>query len=224
MKLSGIPLRLTPEDRNILNSYCHMLNGLADYLGTGYELVLHSLEDLEHSAICVLNSHTDRSVGAPITELGLTMLERIHEREQDQDQIETVCYTSTNQEGKPLRSCTIAIRGSGNRIIGLLCINFYMDTPLSDLIQLFLPGQTQKVSETYVQNSAEMIRNTVQRAAAEADAEGLADSTTRNREIVRKLYASGIFNIKDAVTQVADCLGISRNTVYLHLRHCKDRE
>ncbi len=218
MESSGIPIQLTPEDKLILDSYCRMLGGLAEYLGSGYELVLHSLEDLEHSAICVLNSHTERSVGAPITELGLTMLGKIHE----QEQAETVCYTSTNKEGKPLRSCTIAIRGSGNRIIGLLCINFYMDTPLSDLIQMFLPGQTQKVSETYVQNSVEMIQNSVQHAAAEVDAEGLADSTTRNREIVRRLYESGIFNIKDAVIQVADCLGISRNTVYLHLRHCKE--
>lgn len=56
------------------------------------------------------------------------------------------------------------------------------------------------------------------------DAEGLAGSVLRNREIVSKLYASGIFNIKDAVIQVADCLNISKNTVYLHLRHCKGLE
>ncbi len=122
MKLTGVQVKFTQEDRLILDSYCRMLNGLAEYMGTGYELVLHSLEDLEHSAICVLNSHTGRSVGAPITELALTMLGKIYEQEQS----ETVCYTSTNKEGKPLRSCTIAIRGSGNRIIESspnLCVN-----------------------------------------------------------------------------------------------------
>lgn len=51
-------VQFTPEDRLILDSYCQMLDGLAQYLGTGYELVLHSLEDLEHSAIRVMNSHT----------------------------------------------------------------------------------------------------------------------------------------------------------------------
>ena len=55
-------VQFTPEDRLILDSYCQMLDGLAQYLGTGYELVLHSLEDLEHSAIRVMNSHTGRSV------------------------------------------------------------------------------------------------------------------------------------------------------------------
>ena len=59
-------VQFTPEDRLILDSYCQMLDGLAQYLGTGYELVLHSLEDLEHSAIRVMNSHTGRSEGAPI--------------------------------------------------------------------------------------------------------------------------------------------------------------
>ena len=39
-------VQFTPEDRLILDSYCQMLDGLAQYLGTGYELVLHSLEDL----------------------------------------------------------------------------------------------------------------------------------------------------------------------------------
>ena len=193
-------VQFTPEDRLILDSYCQMLDGLAQYLGTGYELVLHSLEDLEHSAIRVMNSHTGRSEGAPITELALTMLGRIHA----QTQGDTVCYSSTNRDGKPLRSCTIAIRGSEQRIIGLLCINFYMDTPLSQLLETISPAQSQPVAET--------------------DAEGLAGSVLRNREIVSKLYASGIFNIKDAVIQVADCLNISKNTVYLHLRHCKGLE
>lgn len=63
----------------------------------------------------------------------------------------------------------------------------------------------------------------VQRAAAETMRRA-AGSVLRNREIVSKLYASGIFNIKDAVIQVADSLNISKNTVYLHLRHCKGLE
>ena len=212
-------VQFTPEDRLILDSYCQMLDGLAQYLGTGYELVLHSLEDLEHSAIRVMNSHTGRSEGAPITELALTMLGRIHA----QTQGDTVCYSSTNRDGKPLRSCTIAIRGSEQRIIGLLCINFYMDTPLSQLLKRF-PRTESACSGNLCTEFTEMVQAAVQRAAAETDAEGLAKGSVRNREIVSKLYASGIFNIKDAVIQVADSLNISKNTVYLHLRHCKGLE
>ena len=49
-------LKLTVTDRQILNSYALMLNGLGAYLGDGYELVLHSLESLDHS---VIKSSTD---------------------------------------------------------------------------------------------------------------------------------------------------------------------
>ena len=43
-------LKLTSLDKKILHSYCQTLDGLSNYLGNGYEIVLHSLEDYEHSA------------------------------------------------------------------------------------------------------------------------------------------------------------------------------
>ena len=42
---------LTLVDQEILNSYSNMIEGLACYLGEGYEIVLHSLENYEHSVI-----------------------------------------------------------------------------------------------------------------------------------------------------------------------------
>ena len=44
-------LILTKADRLILDSYKTVLDGFSEYFGEGYELVLHSLEDLEHSVI-----------------------------------------------------------------------------------------------------------------------------------------------------------------------------
>ena len=44
-------LILTKADRLILDSYKPVLDGFSEYFGEGYELVLHSLEDLEHSVI-----------------------------------------------------------------------------------------------------------------------------------------------------------------------------
>lgn len=68
-------IELTPTDRQILNSYAHMLDGLGAYLGEGYELVLHSLESLDHSVIKIINGHyTSRKEGSPITDLALKML------------------------------------------------------------------------------------------------------------------------------------------------------
>ena len=68
-------IELTPTDRQILNSYALMLDGLGAYLGEGYELVLHSLESLDHSVI----KNNQRALpegkeGSPITDLALKML------------------------------------------------------------------------------------------------------------------------------------------------------
>lgn len=216
----------TPQDRLILDSYKTMVEGLAAYLGEGYELVLHSLENLEHSAVKVANGHhTGRREGAPITDLALSMLSRLSSQESNG----YVCYNAKNKHGAPLRSTTISIQGVEGKVIGLLCINFYLDTPLSQcLAALGLSDQpapaaspTPLPAETFADNSGELITKAVESARLKVKADRSVRPSLRNREIVALLYSQGIFNMKDAVNLVAEVLAISSNTVYLHLRHVK---
>ena len=44
-------------------------------------------------------------------------------------------------------------------------------------------------------------------------------SSNKNKEIVAILYQKGIFNLKDSVITIANHLGISKNTVYMHIRN-----
>ena len=96
--------KLTATDRKILDSFALMLNGLGAYLGDGYELVLHSLENLDHSVIKIINGHyTGRKEGAPITDLALKMLRQI-----EQDPSRTVSpYFNKNNSDSLLRSCNL---------------------------------------------------------------------------------------------------------------------
>ena len=65
----------TDEDRAILISYKAVVDGVSALIGEHCEIVLHSLEDIEHSAICIANGHnTNRQVGSPITDLALKSL------------------------------------------------------------------------------------------------------------------------------------------------------
>ena len=76
-------ITLTETDRQILQSYRNVVAGLENYLGEGYEIVLHSLESMEHSVIAIANGHhTGRQEGSPITDLALHMLHSIEEEEQ----------------------------------------------------------------------------------------------------------------------------------------------
>lgn len=54
----------TDEDHAIINSYKAVVDGVSALIGEHCEIVLHSLEDIEHSAICIANGHnTNRQVG-----------------------------------------------------------------------------------------------------------------------------------------------------------------
>ena len=44
-------IKLTKTEQLILNSYKKMIVSLGEYLGEGYEIILHSLENLQHSVI-----------------------------------------------------------------------------------------------------------------------------------------------------------------------------
>ena len=48
-------------------------------------------------------------------------------------------------------------------------------------------------------------------------------AVNRNKALIEVLYEQGVFNMKDSVLQVAEIPGISRNTVYLHLRNIKEK-
>lgn len=129
-------INLTKIDKQILESYKYFVNGLSAYLSNSYEIVLHSLGNLESSVIHIINGeHTGRKVGAPITDLALQMYDNIKKGEADY-----IVYNSKNKNGEPLKSATIAIRGEENRIIGLICINMYLNTSFFDVLSSFMPS------------------------------------------------------------------------------------
>ena len=216
-------LKLTVTDRQILNSYALMLNGLGAYLGDGYELVLHSLESLDHSVIKIINGHfTGRKEGSPITDLALKMLGEL-----EQDPSRTVSpYFNKSSSDSMLRSCTIPITGEHGRIIGLLCINFHMEMPISEFLQGMLPSQdsssvTQASSETFSDNIDDLILFSLTETKESVYNDPGISSSNKNKEIIFRLYQQGIFNLKDAVIKVANQLNISKNTVYMHIRNFK---
>lgn len=219
-------IQFTLIDREILNSYCQMIDGLAGYLGGGYEIVVHSLENLEHSVIAIINGeHTGREVGAPITNRALDMLKRFNENGTSAE-----TYFSTNKKGEPLKSTTIAIRGENSRIIGLLCMNFYLNTSFGEVINCYVPvvpqssiDSTHIVSETFASNVDDMITSTYKSVRTQIDNDRTISSANKNKAIIHELYNKGVFKIKDSVGIVASLLGISKNTVYLHLRNNCDK-
>lgn len=212
-------LILTATDRVILESYKEVCEGLADYLGAGYEVVLHSLEDFDKSVIKIINgTYTGRKPGSPITDLALHMLETV----QQENCPGYISYSTKNKNGEPLHSCTITIKGENNRIIGLLCINLYMNVSMDKFFGNLFSKQVKSSDspkENFVDNSDDLITASVLQVRDDVLADNNISAQNRNKEIVARLADRGIFKLKDSVVQCANILGISKNTVYMHLRN-----
>ena len=208
---------LTDTDRQILLSYRNLVRGLEDYLGDAYEIVLHSLESMENSVIAIANGHhTGRTEGSPITDLALNMLNSIQEQDNG-----FISYFSKNRNGEPLRSSTIVIYGENHRAIGLLCINFYLNTPLYNIVRDFTNDTKEtdaELPETFASNVEDLLVRIVEQVRTEVEQSPLIQPSLKNKEIIRRCHAQGVFKIKNAVSSVADILNISKNTVYLHLK------
>ena len=58
-------------------------------------------------------------------------------------------------------------------------------------------------------------------AQAKVEADQSILPSLKKREVIAQLEEQGIFQFKESVPLVADILGLSRNTVYLHLRNLR---
>ncbi|HCM90780.1 MAG TPA: hypothetical protein DIS85_12855 [Vagococcus sp.] len=205
-----------------------MLDGLGNFLGRNHEIVLLSLENLEQSAMKVINGHfSNRKQDSPITDLALKMLNQLEADES----YDVMPYFNKNDNGVVLKSCTIPIFGEKERIIGLICINLHLEMPLIDYLADLVPPEPNssksfdvKNSENFSDNIDELITISLNKMKQSVHNNPDISSLNENKEIVVGLYDQGIFNLKDSVLIIAKKLGISKNTVYLHIRNHKSDE
>ncbi|KGD79558.1 hypothetical protein HA49_02970 [Tatumella morbirosei] len=209
-----------PADYDILKSYESVVDGLAMLIGSHCEIVLHSLDNLNCSAIRIANGeHTGRQVGSPITDLALRMLHDLHGEKSNVSR----AYFTRAKSGVLMKSVTIAIRNHSQRVIGLLCINMNLDVPFSQIMSTFMPPELHQVdsSVNFASSVDDLVAQTMEFTIEEVTNDRNVSNNSKNRQIVLNLYEKGIFDIKDAINQVADRLNISKHTVYLYIRQFK---
>ncbi len=207
---------LSDEDHAILASYFPVVDGIAALIGEHCEIVLHSLEFLEHSAIYIVNGHnTDRKIGSPITDRALWSLHNMQT-----DSVSKPYFTRA-KGGVLMKSVTIAIRNGKQHVIGLICININLDVPVSQFLNSFIAPQETEGSVNFASSVEDLVAQTIENTIIEVKNDRNISNSNKNRHIVTALFEKGIFDIKDAINQVADRLEISRHTVYLYIRQLK---
>lgn len=96
-------------------------------------------------------------------------------------------------------------------------------------MQTFVPLETQEVpsSVNFASTVDDLIAQTLAFTLEEINADRNVANNAKNRQVMLNLYEKGIFekgifDIKDAINQVADRLNISKHTVYLYIRQFKN--
>jgi predicted transcriptional regulator YheO len=212
---------LSDTDKAILHSLGPVAEGIAKAFGSNCEVVIHSLSDISHSVVKIVNGHvTGRSVGAPITDLAADVLKKADTLETD-----TIgCYYTTLDDGTPLKSVTTVIRNNIGKIIGMMCINIDLSVPLVNFVRGFLPSSEVTAVETeehFPSDLDELVARTLDTAIARQGKIKKISATQKNKMIVAEFYNKGLFKITGVIDIVARNLGISRYTVYNYIREIK---
>lgn len=219
--MSQDSITLTRQDRALLDSFCIVADSITEFWGDSCEVVIHNLEQLNHSVMKITNGHlSGRQAGSPISEVTLSFLNEMLEN----PSMRQVCYFAKNKRGQDFKSSIAAIVNETGKIVGLFCVNFYLNTPLLSILQVLTPGekyQKDSISENFVENTEELMLLSLGEAKKEVYSNTAISSSNKNKEIISILYKKGIFNLKDSVVMIAEHLGISKNTVYMHIRNTK---
>ncbi|MDD3656238.1 MAG: PAS domain-containing protein [Atribacterota bacterium] len=214
----------------ILEKFVPVAKGIARAFGKNCEVILHDVQDLEHSIVLIENGHiTGRQVGAPMTDLGLYFL--TSDLFNDIDYVAS--YQTESKDGKKLKSTSIFIRDNNRKIVGFLCINFNIE-PMINI--------SREIDEfCNVNNNLNSVENIIKEEREESFSHSLDDLMERlfskaqqrigkeiNKmqkedkiEMVRYLQKHGIFLVKDAIDRLAEKLNVSRFTIYNYLAEIK---
>ncbi|TIX87029.1 PAS domain-containing protein [Rhizobium sp. P44RR-XXIV] len=198
--------------------FASVADAIAILLKPHAEVVLHDLrtQTIAHIA----NNLSRREVGgsslAELKDIGSLGLDVIGP------------YRKTNFDGRQLKSITAVLRDEAGEPFGLLCINFDIAPIEAARDALGLLAAFQDVGPQPSALFRADWQETVNAAIADFLGErGLAASALAKEDhaaLVEMLEQEGYFSIRNLVPYLARVLGISRPTVYKHLREARQRK
>ncbi len=196
----------------VLETYASIADAIALLLRPHAEVVIH---DLRTGRIAhVANNFSRRRVGdESLTEIDGTM---------SLDGRILGPYRKVNWDGRELRSITVVLRDERQAAVGLLCVNFdvsKVERAVEALASLMrLPDPDAAPAALFASDWREAINGIIGQYLADCGQaiDGLDRRTVG--ELVRHLDREGYFSIRNAANHISKVLGLSRATVYKHLK------
>ena len=183
------------------------------------EVVVHDLEDPEHSVIYVANNKvTGREIGQSFYTLVSKVM--LSEGLAD-DHADNYYFTAAN--GKLIRSSTLLIRDETGDVAGAICINLDTSriTQQMEYLQSFMPNieksefTSRKRSGSAEGNISDMVDDLIQRIIGSSPVETMRRD--QRIEKVKFMEEKGIFLMKGSVEKAAEELGVNKVTIYSYL-------
>ena len=207
------------EIKSFLNPYIAVADMIAKTFGEDCEVVVHDLEDPEHSVVYVANNKvTGRKLGQSFYTLVSTVM---LSEELTDDHADNYYFTAAN--GKLLRSSTLLIRDETGEVAGAICINLDTSriTQQLEYLQSLMPGRekpeltSRKRHGSAEGNIPDMVDDLIQRIIGSSPVETM--SREQRIEKVRFMEEKGIFLMKGSVEKAAEVLGVNKVTIYSYL-------
>lgn len=212
------------EDDFIFNQYKMIVDMIGMFFKDSVEVVLHSLDDLEKSVIYIHNGQkTSRSLGSPVTDKALKI---IAEFEATNRKIFGP-YKTISHDGHVMKSVTNVIVNTQGKAIGMLCINFDIDTPVSSLLKILCDDFSDSLdnpnsdNEYFATDIHDLLNTSVNQIKHQIQDDDSIPLRQKNKAIIMELQKQGLFNLRNAVPVISEILNLSKDAIYLHLRSIK---
>ncbi|NLS10372.1 PAS domain-containing protein [Nesterenkonia sp. MY13] len=194
------------------------LEGIAATFGPNCEVVLHDYRTPEQSVHAVAGNVTGRQAGGAMSEIGLRMLNRGADAENDLN------YFTRSPDGRRLKCSTMPLRDENGELIGALCINIDV-TNLVEASSLLaqIAGEATSGppadSVTVFANDIDEVIDSIVGQEEINRSKPAAELTKQERlEVISHLNSKGIFSVRRAAPRVAGRLKISRAALYNDLK------
>lgn len=209
------------DNYHIWNNFIRISQTMVKTLGSRCEVVIHDFKDVSSSVIHVSGNVTNRNIGAPLTDLVLSVLRQYGDAAEDMPS-----YRNTSKDGKILKSSTTFIRDSEGTVIGAFCVNFDITDILgfSSFIEELtaMPEQSNgHKQETFALSKKETVESFLEKAIKKLGKIPKAMSRQEKIDLVIHLDEEGAFLIKGAVEIIAKGMGISKFTIYSYLKEIR---
>mgnify|MGYP001258864615 FL=1 len=211
---------LKTSNHQIFEHYIRVGEIIAEKFSPYLEVIIHDLQDPEHSIIAIFNNHiTGRKIGDGTSDIGYKKLAN-----KLPDKI--VNYENTSPSGAKLKSSTLTIRNGHGKIIGSMAFNFDL-TPFENVQEFFNTitktsksklDDFPKQEQFFVWSVRDDLEQALNKYIIANGLQGKALTRKDKLNVVVLMKKEGHIKKRGAMSILSELLAITRPTLYKYLK------